>query len=77
MKQETEVRCDKDLYYKGDKFGCVVAMNLLDRTFDVKKTKKSSEIHPSAVYTWDRPYDLDAQADRSLSHRHLGCEECS
>src|SRR6202007_92720 len=39
-KQETEARTEKDLYYKSDRFGCVVAVDIVGRTIDVKKTKK-------------------------------------
>lgn len=62
-KQETEVRIDKDVYLKGEKFGCVEAMDLAARTIDIKKTKKTAEVHPSAVYAWDRPVDTSQHAD--------------
>jgi predicted RecB family nuclease len=62
-KQETEVRCEKDLYCRGERFGCVVAVDLAARTVDVKKTKKSAALHPTALYLWDRPMNTDAHAD--------------
>jgi uncharacterized protein len=62
-KQEIEVRCEKELYHKGEKFGTVVAVNMLLRTVDVKKTKKTAELHPPAVYVWERPYDVKQQAE--------------
>ena len=65
-KQETEVRCDKDVYYRGERFGCVTEMDLAALTVDVKKTRKSAEIHPAAVYAWDRPMNLDGHADALL-----------
>ena len=49
-KQETEARAEKDLYCKGEKFGRVLEMDLVRRTVDVKKTKKTVEFHPTAVY---------------------------
>jgi uncharacterized protein len=62
-KQETEVRDEKDLYYKGEKFGTVVAVDFAARTVDVKKTRKSAELHPAGVYLWDAPLNVMQQAD--------------
>jgi AAA domain len=62
-KQETEARCDKDLYYKGERFGCVVGVNLAEHTVDVKKSKKTAELHPAAVYVWDRPFEVREHAE--------------
>jgi predicted RecB family nuclease len=66
QKQETEVRCDKDLYWRGERFGCVVELDLAGMTIDVKKTKKTAELQPAAVYVWDRPMNLDGHADSLL-----------
>jgi predicted RecB family nuclease len=65
-KQESEVRCDKDVYWRGERFGCVVNMDLAAATVDIKKTKKTAELHPPAVYVWDRPMNLDGHADSLL-----------
>jgi len=65
-KQETEVRSDKDLYQRGEKIGSVQAIDLIERTIDIKKTKKTAEIHPTALYLWDRPMNVDAHADSLL-----------
>ncbi|MGA9730092.1 MAG: TM0106 family RecB-like putative nuclease [Candidatus Acidiferrales bacterium] len=54
-KQETEVRLDKDLYQRGEKFGSVIAIDVVNRTIDVKKTRKTAELHPTGLYMWDRP----------------------
>ena len=62
-KQETELRRDKDLYYRGEKIGCVAAIDLVKRTVDIKKMKKSAHFHPSSVYAWDSPRGQNAQAD--------------
>jgi len=62
-KQETEVREEKELYYEGDKFGTVVAVDFAERTVDVKKTRKSAELHPAGVYLWDPPMNVAQQAD--------------
>src|SRR6202790_1128105 len=61
-KQETEARCEKDLYLRAEKFGCVVAMDVAERTIDIKKTRKTAEVHPTAVYVWDRPFDVKEHA---------------
>ena len=62
-KQETEVRENDNLYCKGEKFGTVIAVDFAARTADVKKTKKSAELHPAAVYVWDAPLPVAEQAD--------------
>lgn len=54
-KQETEVRAGKELYRENQKFGEVVAVHVVARTIDIKKTKKTAEVHPRALYVWDAP----------------------
>jgi predicted RecB family nuclease len=63
LKQETEVRCEKDLYYRAEKFGSVVAVDVVGRTIDVKKTRKTAELHPTAVYVWEHPFDVKEHAE--------------
>ncbi len=65
-KQETEVRAGKELYRENQKFGEVVAVDILKRTLDIKKTKKTAEVHPGAVYVWDRPMNVNNHADSLL-----------
>jgi uncharacterized protein len=65
-KQETEVREEKELYYKGERFGTAVAVDFAARTVDVKKTKKSAELQPKGVYLWDAPLNVTQQADALL-----------
>src|SRR5215467_859803 len=62
-KQETEAREEDDLYFGLEKFGSVVAIDFAARTVDIKKTRKTAELHPAAVYVWDRPYNVDEQKD--------------
>ena len=62
-KQETEARVEKDLYYRGEKFGSVSAIDSVRRTIDVKKTRKTAELHPTAVYVWERPFNAKEHAD--------------
>jgi predicted RecB family nuclease len=64
-KQETEVRCDKDLYYgrERERLGCVVEIDLAALTIDIKKTKKTIDVHPTAAFVWDKPMNVDGHAD--------------
>jgi uncharacterized protein len=62
-RQESEVREDEDLYYKGEKFGSVVAVDFGQRTVDVKKTRKMADEHPAGVYLWDAPFNVEEQAE--------------
>jgi predicted RecB family nuclease len=62
VKQETEARCDKDVYIHGEKFGCVMVVDLGALTIDIKKTRKTADVHPTAVYVWDRPMNYDSHA---------------
>jgi uncharacterized protein len=62
-RQETEAREGDELYYQLQKFGAVEAIDFAARTVDIKKTRKTAELHPVAVYLWERPYDVDAQKD--------------
>src|SRR6266404_6124333 len=73
-KQETEVRCGKDLYNRKEKIGCVIAFDPILRTVDIKKVKKWAGIHPSNVYVWDRPFNIDAQADALLRAGDWACD---
>ena len=65
-KQETEARCDKDLYYQGEKLGCVVAIDTIRRTIDIKKTRRTADEHPAAVYVWERPFEVKEHAEALL-----------
>jgi predicted RecB family nuclease len=62
-KQETEARIDTDLYYQAEKFGRVVSMDAAGRTVDVKKTRKTGDLHPTAVYVWERPFNVKEHAE--------------
>ncbi len=67
-KQETEARLDKDLYYGAEvsKFGCVVEIDPAALTIDIKKTKKTADLHPKAAYVWDSPLNPEKIADSLL-----------
>ena len=62
-KQETEARESDELYCQLQKFGTVEAIDFAARTVDIRKTRKTAEWHPTGVYLWERPYDVNAQKD--------------
>jgi hypothetical protein len=53
--QETDVRTDNELHHRGERIGTVLAINPVARTIDIKKTKKTAEVHPKSVYSFSRP----------------------
>jgi predicted RecB family nuclease len=49
--QEIDARKGDDVKdMRGEKVGTVEAVNLADRTIDIKKTRKTAELHPHAVF---------------------------
>jgi len=62
-KQETEARVEQDLYYQGEKFGRVLSIDAVEHTIDIKKTRKTAELHPTAVYVWERPLKVKEQTE--------------
>src|SRR5207253_2075416 len=62
-KQETEARVEQDLYYQGEKFGSVSSIDPVEHTIDIKKTRKTAELHPTAVCVWERPLKVKEQTE--------------
>jgi uncharacterized protein len=62
-RQETEARVEKDLYCKGERFGSILAIDTVNRAIDIKKTRKTAELHPTEVYVWDRPVNIKQLAE--------------
>ena len=62
-KQETDVRIGDELCAKKEKIGEVIAIDLATRLVDIKKTKKTAEVHPNAVYVKDIGPGTDVLAD--------------
>jgi len=60
--QRSNVRAGKELYYGDEKFGEVVTIDQAKGVVDIKKTKKTAEVHPSTVYMWSAPLPTDLQA---------------
>jgi uncharacterized protein len=63
-RQETTVRKSDDVYFRGDKIGEVLNINLDQNWIDIRKTKKTNEIHPSSIYCFAK-IDVE-QCQRSL-----------
>lgn len=60
--QRSNVRVGKDVYFGDEKVGEVVAIDHVNGIVDIKKTKKTAELHPPTVYMWASPLPTDAQA---------------
>ena len=58
----SNVRAEKEVYFGDEKFGEVVRIDHAKGVVDIKKTKKTAEVHPPTVYMWDAPLNSDAQA---------------
>jgi uncharacterized protein len=52
-KQETDLRNGDELWAKGQKIGEAASVDIVARTIDIKKTKKTAEVHPAAIYVKD------------------------
>jgi predicted RecB family nuclease len=58
----SNVRAEKEVYFGDEKFGEVVRIDHVKGAVDIKKTKKTAEVHPPTVYMWNSPLPTDAQA---------------
>jgi predicted RecB family nuclease len=62
-RQDTDVRRGDSVCQRGDNIGDVVAVDVPARTIDIKKTRKTAEVHPTAVFVDPRGPNTDALAD--------------
>jgi len=62
-KQETIIRAGDTVCERGDKIGEVVAIDLADRSIDIKKTKRTAETHPASVFVDGRGPSSDSLAE--------------
>jgi uncharacterized protein len=60
--QKNNVREGKDVYFGDERFGEVIAIDHVNGIVDIKKTKKTAELHPPTVYMWAAPLNTEAQA---------------
>lgn len=62
-RQETDVRAGDTVCQRGEKIGEVVAIDVVARTVDIKKMKKTADVHPSAVFVDKTGPNTDVLAD--------------
>jgi predicted RecB family nuclease len=62
-KQEMDIRAGDTVCNRGEKIGQVVAIDAAARTVDIKKTRKTAEIYPNAVFVDKTGPNSDEQAD--------------
>ncbi len=53
VQQDTDLRAGVTLYHGGERLGELTAIDVGARLIDVKKMKKTSELHPTSVYAYD------------------------
>jgi len=62
-RQEMDVRTGDKVCQRGEKIGEIVAIDAVARTVDIKKSKKTADMHPSAVFVDKTGPTSDEQAD--------------
>ena len=62
-KQETDIRAEDTVCERGEKVGEVVAIDIAARTIDIKKTRKTADIHPKSVFVDATAVNSDVLAD--------------
>ena len=62
-KQEADIRPGCEVCSHGERIGEVVAIDLVSRTVDIKKTKRMADTHPAAVHVKDIGPGTDVLAD--------------
>ena len=62
-KQETDIRAGDKVCERGDTIGEVIAIDLVERTIDIKKTKKKVDTHPCSIFVDTRGPNTQTLAD--------------
>ena len=62
-KQETDLRAGDKVCERGERVGEVLAIDIVARTIDIKKTRKTGEIHPTSVFVDATALNSDVLAD--------------
>ena len=62
-KQETNIRAEDTVCERGKNVGEVVAIDIVERTIDIKKTKKTTGTHPKAIFVKPKRVNDDVLAD--------------
>jgi predicted RecB family nuclease len=65
--QETDIRAEDKLCQKGEKIGEVLTIDIAARTIDIKKTKKTADIHPTSVFKDETGPNHEKLADALFS----------
>lgn len=53
-RQETTIRPDDEVYFRGDKIGTIGGVDLDARKVDIKKMKKTADVHPTSIYSFKK-----------------------
>ena len=62
-KQETDIRAENEVCERGEKIGEVVAIDIAARTIDIKKKKRTADIHPKSVFVEPKRVKVDVLAN--------------
>jgi predicted RecB family nuclease len=62
-KQETDIRAGDTVCERGEKVGEVAVIDIAARTIDIKKTRKTGDVHPKSVFVDARGVNSDVMAD--------------
>jgi len=62
-RQETGIRAGDKVCERGERVGEVIAIDIAARTIDIKKTRKTAEIHPTSAFVDARGPTDDVLAD--------------
>lgn len=52
--QDADIRAGETVHVREGRFGTVTAIDLADRTIDIKKTGKTTDLHPASVFAFDQ-----------------------
>ncbi len=62
-KQETDIRAGDTVCERGERIGEVVEIHIATRTIDIKKARKTADVHPTSVFVDARGPTDDVLAD--------------
>jgi len=59
LQEKLNIRAGQDLYFGEEKFGTVEAIDHKRGIAEIKKTKKTENLHPEVVYAWKSPMGME------------------
>ena len=71
-KQETDIRAGDTVCERGERVGEVVEIDIATRTIDIKKTRKTADVHPSPFSSDAKKVHDDVLADCAIPSRSMG-----